>query len=123
LGAFLQEAEGVPAIALPEILPILQGSGQSAMEGFRQQEAETSPQQGQHAQDNLGKRREDAPRVQDVGAEEGEGVAGHVDCSHSLTPNAGGDQLGGILGSRVVGHCYSKATHHGEAYQQGGGCR
>jgi len=93
------------------------------MEGFRQQEAETRPKQGQHAQDNLGKRREDAPRVQDVGTKEGECVAGHMDCSHSLAPNAGGDQLGGILGSRVVGHCYSKTTHHGEAYQQGGGCR
>lgn len=93
------------------------------MQRLRQQEAQASSQEGEQAQDDLRQRWEDAPRVQDVGAEEGEGVARHMDGGHSLAPHAGGDQLGGILGARVVGHRHPEAADDRKTNQQGRGCK
>jgi len=43
-----------------------------------------------------------------------------VDCSHALTPHAGGDQLGGVLGSRLVGDGHSETGGDRQAGQQNG---
>lgn len=109
-------------LVFTEILAILQRSGQRAVQRLRQQKAQTGAQQRQHAQYNFRQWREYSTCVQYVCAEEGEGVAHHMHCRDSLTAHTCGNELGGILGARIVGHSHAKATNHRQGNQQGGCC-